>query len=293
MSLPVETLPRPPAGRHRHGTWTEIPHNGSTIAANMYVVIPNRLWIGNARDARDLQSVVDTGIAAIIDLAIEEPPIACSRDIIYCRFPLLDGAGNSRALLQSAVQTTAHFIHAEIPTLVACSGGMSRSPAIVAAAIARRQLLPFAEGLRQVAQSGPHDVSPGLCEDIALATSPDQHTDPPDGDAVGQHVAGIIMNIYRRPHMYAPSWAEHEAFALALHLLHHVWGMAVNRESDLSASLVRILAEESMTVTTSDRECVLRRNPDATDEDVTAFVLAFWRRISLDLGMSDAEGDGG
>jgi hypothetical protein len=29
-------------------------------------------------------------------LAMEEPPIVLPRDIVSCRFPLVDGAGNSR-----------------------------------------------------------------------------------------------------------------------------------------------------------------------------------------------------
>jgi hypothetical protein len=56
---------------------------------------------------------------------------------------------------------------------------MSRSPAIVAAAIACRQTLLLAEALRQLAEMGPHDVSPGLWEDIALALTPVRCAVPP------------------------------------------------------------------------------------------------------------------
>ena len=41
----------------------------------MREVIPSKLWIGNALDARDIRGVLGCGIAVIIDLAIEEPPI--------------------------------------------------------------------------------------------------------------------------------------------------------------------------------------------------------------------------
>ena len=64
----------------------------------MREVIPTKLWIGNALDARDIRSVLDCGIAVIIDLAIEEPPVQFPRDIVYCRFPLIDGAGNEAAI---------------------------------------------------------------------------------------------------------------------------------------------------------------------------------------------------
>ncbi len=54
----------------------------------MREVIPGVFWIGNAHDARDVKRVLARGIAVVIDLAIEEPPIQFPRDIVYCRFPL-------------------------------------------------------------------------------------------------------------------------------------------------------------------------------------------------------------
>ena len=60
--------------------------------------VPTKLWIGNAVDARDIRGVLGCGIAAVMDLAIEEPPIQFPRDIVYCRFPLIDGAGNQSAI---------------------------------------------------------------------------------------------------------------------------------------------------------------------------------------------------
>jgi protein-tyrosine phosphatase len=80
--------------------------------------------------------VLGLGVTAVIDLAIEEPPIQFPRDIAYCRFPLIDGSGNQPAILRAAIETTATFIASGTPTLVACGAGMSRSPAIVAAAMA-------------------------------------------------------------------------------------------------------------------------------------------------------------
>tara|TARA_R110002111_G_scaffold247140_5_gene310201 strand:- start:17800 stop:18219 length:420 start_codon:yes stop_codon:yes gene_type:complete len=124
------------------------------------------LWIGNARDARDVKAVLDLGITAIIDLAMEEPPVIFPREIVYCRLPLIDGEENNPAVLQTAIETVARFIQDEIPTLVACSGGMSRSPAIVAAAISKLNSIQFAEALAQVATLGPCDVAPGLWNEI-------------------------------------------------------------------------------------------------------------------------------
>lgn len=135
----------------------------------MREVIPGLLWIGNAADARDVVSVLKQGITAVVDLAIEESPILYPRDTVYCRFPLLDSGGNSPSLLQMAILTTAIFIDAKTPTLVTCSGGMSRSPAIVAAALAQVEAITLHDALERIATAGPHDVSPAFWETVTLA----------------------------------------------------------------------------------------------------------------------------
>ena len=61
----------------------------------MREIIPNLVWIGNAQDGRNVEAVLRLGIEAVIDLAIEEPPLVFPRETIYCRFPLIDGAGNA------------------------------------------------------------------------------------------------------------------------------------------------------------------------------------------------------
>jgi protein-tyrosine phosphatase len=125
----------------------------------MREVIPQRLWIGNSREARDIRAVLDSGISAVIDLAVEGAPIAYPRDIVYCRFPLIDGSGNAPAVVLAAIDATVTLLRGGLPTLVTCSGGMSRSPAIVAAALAAIDNTPIHEALKRVAAVGPHDVS--------------------------------------------------------------------------------------------------------------------------------------
>lgn len=75
-------------------------------------------------DARDLRGIYNSGILAVIDLAINEPPAQLGREIVYCRFPLNDGDGNSDALITLAVRTIASLVRYQAPTLVACSAGM-------------------------------------------------------------------------------------------------------------------------------------------------------------------------
>jgi protein-tyrosine phosphatase len=128
----------------------------------MRVVDAERLWLGTARDARDIKALHDHSLRAVIDLAAEEPPAQLSRDLVYCRFPLLDGDGNPVWLLQAAIETTARCIERRIPTLVACSGGMSRSPVIAAAALSVSGRGSLDDCLVRVIGDGPRQVSPGL-----------------------------------------------------------------------------------------------------------------------------------
>ena len=137
----------------------------------MRQVIPGFLWIGNALDARNVRAVLDLGVKAVVDLAANELPIQYPRDTAYCRLPLNDGTGNDPTVLRLAVLAAAEFIKANIPTLVTCSAGMSRSPAIVAAALAMIEGRTPDDVLRQIASSGPHDVTPALWSDVKKAAA--------------------------------------------------------------------------------------------------------------------------
>lgn len=135
----------------------------------MREVISNLLWIGHAQDAHDARQVLSHGIRAVIDLAVNEPPAQFPREVTYCRFPLNDGSGNDLAVLRAAISTTGILVEARLPTLVCCSAGMSRSPAVVAAALAQVQKLDLDAALLQVAGGGPHDVSTAFWSDVTSA----------------------------------------------------------------------------------------------------------------------------
>ncbi|MEO6811536.1 MAG: protein phosphatase, partial [Isosphaeraceae bacterium] len=93
------------------------------------------LWLGHVGDVRDLNGVYAAGILALVDLAVEEPPAFLTRELVYCRFPLLDGSGNPGWLLRAAIETVACLLRCNTPTLIYCGAGMSRSPAIAGAAV--------------------------------------------------------------------------------------------------------------------------------------------------------------
>ena len=88
----------------------------------MREVIPGILWLGHSHDARDLSHLLDLGIEAVVDLAIEETPPKLTRDLVYCRFPLNDGAGNPPLILRAAVETVCSLLAKGVPTFVFCGG---------------------------------------------------------------------------------------------------------------------------------------------------------------------------
>jgi protein-tyrosine phosphatase len=102
-----------------------------------------------------------------VDVALGETPLAPPRDLTYCRFPLVDGAGNPAWLLRGAAQTAAGFLRSGTPTLVCCSAGMSRAPAVAAMALAIATGRPPEECLREVAGG---DVSPALWRELTASS---------------------------------------------------------------------------------------------------------------------------
>ncbi len=126
-----------------------------------------RLWQGHAGDARNVYALLDREIEAVVDLADSEPPLVLPRQIVYCRYPLVDGAGNPPWLIRVAVQTVATLIRSEVSAFVFCSAGMSRSPVIIAAAIASLRGGSLVDGLRIATDGGRGDVSTSLLQDVA------------------------------------------------------------------------------------------------------------------------------
>ena len=129
--------------------------------------VPNyTLWLGHSGDARDLPELFRLGIGAVVDLAMEESPASPGREMLYCRFPLLDGAGNSPWLIRAAIEMTTTLLREKVPTLVACGGGLSRSPVIAAAALVKLGRPSLQDALLFLSKLGHCDVSAGLLQDV-------------------------------------------------------------------------------------------------------------------------------
>ncbi len=132
----------------------------------MNQIPPYPVWVGHAGEAREYRQLFDAGIKALVTLALEEPPPEPPRELICCRFPLLDGTGNRPEILSLAVNTVATLLRMRLPTLVSCGAGMSRAPAVVAAALALVHQGSPEECLQRVVQYHRADVSPGLWTEV-------------------------------------------------------------------------------------------------------------------------------
>jgi protein-tyrosine phosphatase len=135
----------------------------------VHQIAPHPLWLGHAGDGQRFDEIFQHDIRAVFYLAIEEAPIRLPRDLISCRFPLADGAGNSPQLLGLAIGTLASHLLLQWPTLVTCGAGLSRSPALAAAALAVANGQAPADWLMQIAAQHATDVSPGLWRDVQAA----------------------------------------------------------------------------------------------------------------------------
>jgi hypothetical protein len=132
-------------------------------------IAPYPIWIGHIGDVNQPGHLTQAGIAALVDLADNEKPTLVFRDLVYCRMPLSDGAGNPPWLLRLTAETVARLIQANVTTLVFCGAGMSRSPSIVAAAISVVEGKPLNFGLDHIKKWGGCDLSPALWTDIKMA----------------------------------------------------------------------------------------------------------------------------
>jgi protein-tyrosine phosphatase len=106
------------------------------------------------------------GIEAVFELADSEPIAILPRELVRCRFPLSDGGSNASWLLRLACELLASLLRAGVPTLVCCSGGLSRSICITAGGLTLAEGRPLEEALTLVVGSRPADVSPGLLAQV-------------------------------------------------------------------------------------------------------------------------------
>jgi protein-tyrosine phosphatase len=136
----------------------------------MRKVSPHELWIGHVGNLNDPRELLKQGVQAVVELADNEPMATLPRELIRCRFPITDGDEQRLWLLRLAAETTAALLRAQVPLLVCCSNGMSRSVCIAAAALVVAEGISPKAAISLVAGEGPTDISPALYNRVQEAT---------------------------------------------------------------------------------------------------------------------------
>jgi protein-tyrosine phosphatase len=141
----------------------------------MHQVTPHLLWLGHARDVRNVAALYDSKIEAVVQLAAEEPTVELPRDLVSLRIPLHDGTGNLPTMLRLAVESIATLVRDRRPTLVACGFGLSRSPAVACFGLVLAEQASPAKCLEVVHRAVKTDISPGLWKDLIEIFEPNRN----------------------------------------------------------------------------------------------------------------------
>lgn len=130
----------------------------------------HRLWIAASAALDNPATVFATGIEAVVCVAAERLPDPWPRDLLFLRCPISDDGENDPRAVERAVEIVAGLIADDVPTLLVCSQGRSRSVAIAAAAIARHEESASDLVLQRIAAGQPTDVSAGLWTSVVAAS---------------------------------------------------------------------------------------------------------------------------
>lgn len=135
----------------------------------MHEVHFDLLWIGHMLDIRERESLFDIGVTNVIDVAYEEKPAQLPRQLVYCRFPLNDGAGNEPSVVLQALRTACDFLKFKSKTLIACSAGMSRSPTIAAFSLAHHLKVMPEEVIERIGDKKSLELNPDFWLEVKMA----------------------------------------------------------------------------------------------------------------------------
>ena len=134
--------------------------------SNMTQILPYPLWLDHAGGMDAVREYLSAGIRAVVEAEVEVAVSPLPRDLLYCRFPIVDGVGNDPDVLYLAVHTLAALVRMGVPTLVRCGAGVSRSPALAAVALASAFEESPEKCLQRIADERRCDISPGFWKEV-------------------------------------------------------------------------------------------------------------------------------
>lgn len=118
--------------------------------------ITSHIWLGDSGAARDYNTLKKEGITATLNVAIDlDTSDYYGPDVLRCKRGLIDGPGNEQADFDKAVQLLIELLAEGHKVLVHCHAGVSRSPSVVAAHIAKTTGNSFQYALDFVGEKRP------------------------------------------------------------------------------------------------------------------------------------------
>jgi len=133
-------------------------------------LVTESIAAGSFLEAGDAELLAKHGVTAVLCLAKDrmqtKPPTGVEKDA----WPLVDGEGNTRSDVDGALRKLDRLLGRHARVLVHCNAGTSRSCALVAVWLARRERLTLDQALARVAAKRPtQSVSPGLLDVLERA----------------------------------------------------------------------------------------------------------------------------
>jgi atypical dual specificity phosphatase len=124
--------------------------------------VAQNLFVGTTADATDESTLRAHDITVIVSLTASSPTENVSPEVTLVEVPMMDGPRNSREAFETAVDAVESRLAAGDRTLIHCSAGASRSPAVAAAALALHRDGELKTALQQVLnrrpEADPHDA---------------------------------------------------------------------------------------------------------------------------------------
>jgi protein-tyrosine phosphatase len=120
--------------------------------------ITDDIAIGDYFEARDRAALAAAKVRSVLSLVDTLKGVTAAELGVehVCTVPLIDGPGNDRRQFREAVETLAMLVELAPPVLVHCRAGRSRSPAVVAGYLMRKQMVEADEAIALVA--GKRDI---------------------------------------------------------------------------------------------------------------------------------------
>ncbi|WP_338739398.1 dual specificity protein phosphatase [Haloplanus salilacus] len=124
--------------------------------------VAQNLFVGTAADATDESTLRAHEIEVIVSLTATNHAGNVPAELTLVEVPMMDGPQNSQDAFETAVDAVVSQLAAGEKTLLHCSAGASRSPAVAAAALALHRDSELEAAFQQILtrrpEADPHDA---------------------------------------------------------------------------------------------------------------------------------------